>query len=840
MPRHKASSEILLYAEMVAPSVMRLKDGALLTGFRLAGPDLESSPPELWAAISNALNDALCGLDHGWTAHFETVRIPSNRGGRGEFLDPTCRLIDEEQAKTEFFSTEQWLFLTQASGWTNKHSTLKRIKGWLYEEPKVSIAEEVGRQTERFEATVHRVFNSLCTHLRIRRFVSEPDNDELLQAVYYCLSGHWQKTRLPDVPACLDVLLAEDWVQGNPMVLGRRLVRAVSLRGYPSDTFAGCLDALQRLPFQVRWSHRFIIQDYQQSEALLRKEQRRWQQKSRSFASQIMRTEGRLDHHAVERANELDAALGDLNAGAVLYGHHTSVLVISGQSHEEIEARCSLVGRVAQRAGYIAHAETYNGLEAFIGSLPGHSRQNVRKPIIHSLNFADLVPISREWSGEPRCPSPFFEKRSPALAEARSSSGARFHLNLHVGDVGHTLMLGPTGAGKSTLLAYLASQFLRYESQGAQVFAFDKGRSLLPLCAAIGDAAHVDFGTQAPELCPLQDLGSPKERAWAAEWIEQLLSLQALRVDSSKRPQLIEALQTFSATSGGGSLTDFVTTLQDASMRTALGYYASEGPGGSILDGERTDLPTSQFTVFEIEDLMNMGPKIVDATLLYLFRYIENKLDGRPTLLLLDEAWLALSNALFSEKIREWLKVLRKNNCAVVMATQSLSDVVNSPIRDAVLESCPTRLLLPNPEADSAMMRQLYRDYLRLDDAQVALIAGAEKKRQYYYASPTGTRLFELGLGPVALSFLGASSKPDLRTIGALRAAHQERWPAQWLEQRGLPEAAARWRTVSGHPQERQGEQDDEDKTLPHPTLEHAFGRAQGHDGDRRALTHAG
>jgi type IV secretion system protein VirB4 len=184
--------------------------------------------------------------------------------------------------------------------------------------------------------------------------------------------------------------------------------------------------------------------------------------------------------------------------------------------------------------------------------------------------------------------------------------------------------------------------------------------------------------------------------------------------------------------------------------------------------------------------------------------------------------------------------VLRKNNCAVVMATQSLSDVVNSPIRDAVLESCPTRLLLPNPEADSAMMRQLYRDYLRLDDAQVALIAGAERKRQYYYTSPTGTRLFELNLGPVALSFLGASSKPDLATIGTLRAAHRERWPAQWLEQRGLEEAAVRWMTVSGHPQERQGEENDEEQTLPYRSLEHALRHAQGDDGDSRTLTYAG
>ena len=181
---------------------------------------------------------------------------------------------------------------------------------------------------------------------------------------------------------------------------------------------------------------------------------------------------------------------------------------------------------------------------------------------------------------------------------------------------------------------------------------------------------------------------------------------------------------------------------------------------------------------------MNMGPKIVNATLLYLFHYVETKLDGRPTLLLVDEAWLALSNPLFSDKLREWLKVLRKNNCAVVMATQSLSDVVNSPIRDAVFESCPTRLLLPNPEAQSAMMKKLYQEYLRLDDAQIALIASAEKKRHYYYASPTGTRLFELNLGPASLSFLGASSKPELAAIRRLAVTDPEGWPAEWLEER--------------------------------------------------------
>ena len=197
---------------------------------------------------------------------------------------------------------------------------------------------------------------------------------------------------------------------------------------------------------------------------------------------------------------------------------------------------------------------------------------------------------------------------------------------------------------------------------------------------------------------------------------------------------------------------------------------------------------------------MNMGPKIVNATLLYLFHYVETKLDGRPTLLLVDEAWLALSNPLFSDKLREWLKVLRKNNCAVVMATQSLSDVVNSPIRDAVFESCPTRLLLPNPEAQSAMMKKLYQEYLRLDDAQIALIASAEKKRHYYYASPTGTRLFELNLGPASLSFLGASSKPELSRDPPARGRRPRGLAGKMAHASGV---SKRTRRDGGRPQEK-------------------------------------
>jgi type IV secretion system protein VirB4 len=253
----------------------------------------------------------------------------------------------------------------------------------------------------------------------------------------------------------------------------------------------------------------------------------------------------------------------------------------------------------------------------------------------------------------------------------------------------------------------------------------------------------------------------------------------------------------------GRTITDFLATLQDEELREIFSYY-SLGHAGEMLDGMSDDIQYAKTTVFELEHLFNMDKKIVVPVFVHIFKQIEkrilsgygegaNKNSGRPSLIVIDEAWLALSNPIFASKIKEWLKVLRKNNCAVILATQSLNDIVNSPIMDAVLDSCETRILLPNPNALSDSMKELYMKHLALSEHQVNLIAHAEKKKAYYYACETTHchRLFSLALGPVALAFTGASGKEDLAEIRRLVAAHGKRWPEKWLEQRNLWDWAA-------------------------------------------------
>jgi type IV secretion system protein VirB4 len=236
---------------------------------------------------------------------------------------------------------------------------------------------------------------------------------------------------------------------------------------------------------------------------------------------------------------------------------------------------------------------------------------------------------------------------------------------------------------------------------------------------------------------------------------------------------------------GERDLTRFLSNLQDKELREALEYYTLSGCMGKLVDSAKDDLQDSRFQTFEIEELMNMGNENALPVLLYLFRCIEKSLDGSPTVIFIDEAWMVLGHPVFAAKVREWLKVLRKANCCVVLATQSLSDAAKSGIMDVLIEACPTKLYLPNPDAMQEDASALYRS-MGLNDRQIQLLAEATKKRDYYFSSPEGRRMFRLNLGRIALAFTATSGKETLAKIRNLCAQHGEEWPEAWLKENNI------------------------------------------------------
>ena len=217
------------------------------------------------------------------------------------------------------------------------------------------------------------------------------------------------------------------------------------------------------------------------------------------------------------------------------------------------------------------------------------------------------------------------------------------------------------------------------------------------------------------------------------------------------------------------TITGLAVLLQSTALKQALHPYCVGGASGRLLDAEAEQLGSAPVQAFETEGLIGAGA--APAVLTYLFHRIEGRLDGRPTLLIIDEGWLVLDDPAFAQQLREWLKTLRKKNASVVFATQSLSDIDGSNIAPAIVESCPTRIFLPNERAIEPQITAIYRRF-GLNDRQIEILARATPKRDYYCQSRRGNRLFELGLGPVALAFCAASSKQDHAAIERVLVEH--------------------------------------------------------------------
>lgn len=797
-------ADLVPYAGIVDDGVILLKDGSLLAGWYFAGPDSESSTNLERNEVSRQLNTILSRLGTGWMIQVEAARMPTTAYPSREschFSDPVSGAIDDERRR--HFEQERGHYESQHALILTYRPAEKRKAGlarYVYSDEQSRTASYGITVLETFNASIREVEQYLGNVLSIRRMITrstiEQDGrtaryDELFQFIRFCITGESHPVRLPEIPMYLDWLATAEFQHGLSPMVENRYLAIVAIDGFPSESWPGILNTLDLMPLSYRWSSRFIFLDDQTARNRLERTRKKWQQKVRPFFDQLFQTDSRsMDQDAMAMVGEVEDAIAQASSQLVAYGYYTPVIVLFDEDDARLRDKAESVRRLVQAEGFGARIETLNATEAYLGSLPGNSYANLREPLVSTRNLADLIPLNSVWSGGATAPCPFYPPSSPPLMQVASGS-TPFRLNLHVDDVGHTLVFGPTGSGKSTLLALIAAQFRRYEH--AQVFAFDKGNSMKPLTLAIG-GDHYDIGAgeggdRDLAFCPLGDLSSESDCAWAAEWLETLVALQGVTVLPEHRNAISRQVGLMEQ-SRGRSLSDFISGVQLREIKDALQHYSVDGPMGQLLDAETDGLALGAFQTFEIEGLMNMGERILVPVLLYLFRRIEKRLTGAPSLIILDEAWLMLGHLVFREKIREWLKVLRKANCAVVLATQSISDAERSGIIDVLKESCPTKICLPNGAAGESGTREFY-ERLGFNERQIEIVAGALPKREYYVASPSGRRLFDMALGPVALAFAGASGKDDLARIEMLRHRHGPVWPAHWLLERGVGNAHA-------------------------------------------------
>lgn len=781
-------ADYLPWVALVGEGVLLNKDGSFQRSARFRGPDLDSAVAAELVAVAGRINNAFRRLGSGWAIFVEAQRHEASTYPDSAFPDPASAMVDAERKadleeagahfESSYFLT--FLYLPPAE-------VAARTESWLYEGRERSgvdpheILRAFTDRTDRVLALLDG-FMPECAWL---------DDAETLTYLHSTISTNRHRVRVPETPIYLDALLPDQPLTGG---LGPRLgdqhLRILTIDGFPTATTPGLLDDLNRLAFPYRWTTRAILLDKTDATRLLTKIRRQWFAKRKSIAAilkEVMTNEQSVlvDTDAANKAADADTALQELGADVAGMAYVTATITVWDAAPRLADEKLRRVEKVIQGRDFTAMIESVNAVDAWLGSLPGHAYANVRQPPISTLNLAHMIPLSAVWAGPER--DEHFD--APPLLYGRTEGSTPFRFSLHVGDVGHTLVVGPTGAGKSVLLALMALQFRRYSQ--AQVFAFDFGGSIRAAALAMQGDWH-DLGGGLTEgsdasvsLQPLAQIQDTYERAWAADWIVAILQRERVTVTPEAKEHIWTALTSLaSAPVEERTITGLTVLLQSNDLKQALRPFCVGGPYGRLLDAETEHLGSADVQAFEIEGLVGTGA--APAVLAYLFHRIGDRLDGRPTLLIIDEGWLALDDEGFASQLREWLKTLRKKNASVIFATQSLSDIDNSAIAPAIIESCPTRLLLPNERAIEPQITAIYRRF-GLNDRQIDILARATPKRDYYCQSRRGNRLFELGLSEVGLALCAASAKSDQTLIANIVGEHgREGFLAAWLNARGV------------------------------------------------------
>ena len=780
-------ADYLPWAAIIAPGIVLNKDGSFQRTIRYRGPDLESASDGELLSFTARINNVLKRFGSHWAIFFEAARNPSGEYPTSTFSNDAAWLVDEERRanfetgaahfESAYYLTLVWL---PPSDQTRKGEALfldrkgpEKPASWR------DHLEIFARETDRAIDLLSTLMPE-CTVL---------DDQETLRFLHGSISTKRHPVRVPDVPMFLDGVLADCALTGGlePM-LGDEHLRVVTVQGFPPASEPGLLDGLNRLGFSYRWTSRFVALDKATATKEITKYRRQWFAKRKSIGAIIKETlfneeSVLLDADADNKAADADSALQELGADDVAFGYLTCSIVVSDPRISEADAKAKEIERVLNGLGLVTIRESVNAVDAWLGSLPGHLYANIRAPLIHTLNVAHLAPLSAVWAGQ----ASNEHLGAPPLIQATTHETTPFRLSTHIGDVGHTLIVGPTGAGKSVLLALMALQFQRYD--GAQVFAFDKGKSIRSAILSLGGAFH-DLGSdEALAFQPLRDIDHDEGKSKAQNWIIGVLAQEGVALDPAVKDAVWSALGNLSdAPVRERTLTGLSLLLQRADIRDALAPFTIDGAHGGLFDAEDDTLELNDCIGFEMEALMRREAAIAPA-LSYLFDRLDDRFDGRPTLFLLDEAWVFLDHPLFAERLRDWLKTLRKKNVSVVFATQSLSDIQSSTIAPVIMESCPSRIFLPNARAREAGIKTAYEAF-GLNDRQIEIIGTATPKRHYYYQSPIGNRLFELGLGPIALSLCGASSPDDQKLIDRIVRDAPDLFAQEFLRAKGVEWAA--------------------------------------------------
>ena len=532
--------------------------------------------------------------------------------------------------------------------------------------------------------------------------------------------------------------------------LGDHFVKVLTLKEPSAQTFPLIFKRLLEVEANYYVVTEWKKQPPDKSRSLIHSRRRHFHNTKRSLMSHLTlsdhpeRTDDILiDDSKEAQVRDLGLALKELEINGNYFGEFSLTVVIYDLDLGKVERACSDFYKVFSVSDATLYDERYNLLNAYLATVPGNYAFNLRKMLILNTNYADYSFLFTLHCGDPRNQ----HLNQEYLAVLETNHKTPYYLNLHHRDVAHTMILGKTGAGKSFLLNFLITSLQKY---GPYTFIFDLGGSFESLTQLFG-GAYVRIGINSPDfrINPFSLPPTKQNLDFLALFVKVLAeSNGAERLTASEDQDLYQQIENlYEIEPELRTLTVLANTLS-RSLAGRLQKWTAGGQFGFLFDNAEDTITFSRFQCFDFQG-MDHYPQVLEPLLFYILHRANEVICDRAIThifkaFFIDEAWVFFRNPAVKTYIVEALKTWRKQNAAMVLSTQSLDELRKSDIADVILESCPTKIFLANPDMD----RELYQRQFHLNDNEVELISTLVPKRQMLIKNPDVAKVANLEVDP--------------------------------------------------------------------------------------------
>lgn len=787
----------LPWAIIISPDsgIVQNKNADLMAGFKFRGPDTASSTPEELIAYNNQLNNVFKLLPTGVVLYLDAHRHLSGNYEKSQMPSAFLQKIEDDREEyynnSSHYDTDYYFIVC----YRMPGKARGKITDFFIEDAKGKNKKAISSNQKFMQDQLNKfveILNNIAGMLD-KQFQSLEalKTEEMLAYLHSTISTKRHPITYNPTKYVSDYLVDCGFTTGRSPKLGDKHMRIITILNFKPMSYPGVLDVFNQLPIEYRWTSRFICLSKYDAQKELKNHQSRWKQLLKTPWQMLIEainhtTTDNVNEDALIKENDISYALMKLGEDALSFGYYTMTMTLLNEDLNTLTEQTNLVVEQLNSLGFTAYVETENSAAAWFGSLPGCYKNNCRRPIISSLNFSHLAPTTAAWAGDKRN-----DYLNGAVILYTDTSGATpFRLNFHVGDLGHTMVVGPSGAGKSVLLNTLEAHFMKYKD--ANVFIFDKSMSSRAITLAVGgnfyDLANEEH-SNGLSFQPFANIDDSTEIKWAKEWIISYLKGRNVNITPATDSAIWKALNSLKIMSKEErTISNFSSMVQDNDIRMSLEPLTMNGAYGRLFDNNKDFAGEGHWQVFEMETLMNTK-EIVPITLEYLFHRIETQIKTAkgPSIIVLDECWLFFDNPIFKDKLREYFKDMRKKNTSIIFATQNLTDIANkTDLMTTVMENCPSRIFLPNINAINEQNKEMYKQF-GCNETQINIIATMTPKRDYYYSSSKGNRIFRLALQPMEAVFVTSTAKTDQQAIDLILQDHSntEEFIKEWLTYKG-------------------------------------------------------